>query len=729
MQKAKILYIIYSYEFAGTEQQLFQLCLILKDKFNITVVCLKDSEINKKFADLGIKIVNFDFNFKNIFEIASFIRRSKFDIVHNYLGKAELIGTLAAKLAGVKRVISTKHFVDPAYTNRRFIKYYCSLIAHKAINSLNNKIIAVSEAVKEATFKREKTAFYKIKTVYNGTAVEEKDVEKRSGFKIGVISRLSEEKGLKYLIESMPDIIKKYPSCECLIAGRGHLESSLRELVNDLKLGDSVKFLGFVDNVNEFIDGIDVFVLPALEEPFGLVVIEAQMRGKPVIACKAGGPKEIIINGNSGLLVRPMDSSAIASGVISLFEDREYAYKLAVEGQKRALELFTAKRMADETALVYEELLGERKDDRANVLVIGHHFVTKNNQRRIEELSKNSDLEISLLSPYWWREESRKVYLEKDYDKRYGIYKGLTLFTNHTALCFYIWSVYKLLWQIKPDIIDVYEEPWSLTTLQVLLFKKLFLRKSKVMFYSAQNVNKKYPFPFNLIEKFTFNNANYSYPCCQDAEKVMREKGFKGKIKIVPLGLDVVNKIERISNEVFTIGYVGRLINGKGLFDLINALSQIREDYKLLVIGDGFLRDSLKKTVNFNGMNKRVVFVGAVPRNQIAQYYMQMDVLVAPSVTTFGRKEQFGRMITEAFMHGVPVIGSDSGSIPEVMAGCGIVFREGNVSKLRDAIISVIHDEKARDEMIKRGREYALKNYTWAKTTSMIKDIYDELSD
>jgi glycosyltransferase involved in cell wall biosynthesis len=289
--------------------------------------------------------------------------------------------------------------------------------------------------------------------------------------------------------------------------------------------------------------------------------------------------------------------------------------------------------------------------------------------------------------------------------------------------------VYKLLWRIKPEIIDIYEEPWSLTTLQILIFKKLFLRGSKVMFYSAQNINKKYPFPFNLIERFTFNNADYCYPCSKGVEDVLRAKGYKGKISVVPLGLDACDEVKRDRNKVFTVGFVGRLVEEKGVVDLVNACNQLSRDYKLLIVGDGLLRDRITKMTKFRNIADKIEFTGAISRADMPKYYAKMDVLVAPSRTTAKWKEQFGRMITEAFMYGVPVIGSDSGSIPEVMAGCGIVYREGNVSKLRDAIMSIMNDEKARNEMIKRGREYALNNYTWARTTRMVKDIYDELSN
>jgi glycosyltransferase involved in cell wall biosynthesis len=259
-----------------------------------------------------------------------------------------------------------------------------------------------------------------------------------------------------------------------------------------------------------------------------------------------------------------------------------------------------------------------------------------------------------------------------------------------------------------------------------LLYKKIFLRGAKVMFYSAQNINKKYPFPFNLIERFTFNNADYAYPCSKGAEEVLRAKGYKGQIKVVPLGLD---EAETASNEseVFTIGFVGRLVEEKGILDLINALNQINRDYKLLIIGDGPLRQRIKRVIKFRSMEKKVELVGAVAREEMPSLYARMDILVAPSKTTARWKEQFGRMLTEAMMYGVAVIGSDSGSIPEVMAGCGVVFREGNVSKLKEAIFNLMNDEKARNEIIKRGREYALKHYTWDKTTDIIKDIYYEL--
>ena len=730
MSKHKILFTIYSTGFAGTEKQLYSLCKNISDDFDITIICPKDSRINEEFTNLNVNIKNYEFKLNEIVDISTYIKKECFDIVHNYLGKAELIGTLAAKLAGVKYVITTKHFIKPAYTLRSPLKKYLSLLSHKFINRLNSKIITVSESVREVTVKREGEALSKVITVYNGTGIESKDAVKSAGFKIGTLSRLSEEKGIEYLIEAMPQVLKKYPNAKCLIAGRGPSEHILKQKVDALGLGDNVKFVGFVDDIKVFLDELDIFVLPAIEEPFGLAIIEAQMRGKPVIATDAGGPKEIIINGKSGLLVSPKDSKSLANGVISLFENREYAYKLALEGQKRAKELFAADRMAQETAKVYEELLNPDKiEKKSKVLIIGHHFVTKNNQRRIEELAKHKDLEISLLSPYWWHEESRKVYLEKDYDKSYAIHKGRTLFTNHTALSFYLFSVYKLLWSIKPDIIELSEEPWSLTTFQVLLFKKLFLRKSTVMFYSAQNINKKYPFPFNLIERFTLYNADYCNCCNNEVVDVLKSKGLKNKIKVVPLSFDIhrfERKVARNSN-YFTIGFVGRLDVKKGIFDLALAFCMLCEDCRLLIVGDGPAKNQLIDMLEKLGVSKRVKLAGAINIKDINTCYHKMDALIIPSKTTKQWKEQFGRVIVEAMASGVPVIGSDSGSIPEVMANCGLLFKEGGIEELTEKINILKNDSNLWQELSDFGYKLSHAVYTHNKRAEGIYQIYKEL--
>jgi glycosyltransferase involved in cell wall biosynthesis len=356
--KPKILYTIYSFGFAGTERQLCSLCKHLADDFDITVACPQGSVINERFKDLNIKLINFNFNINCLFKLSLHIRNGKYSIVHNNLGRAIFIGTLAAKLAGAETIITTRHFFKPNYAfSNNFIKKILYPILYRLICACNTKIIAVSESIRRNLIKMEKIPPNKIITINNGADISHKEPKKVSGFKLGCVSRLSKEKGLDYLISAMKLIIKKYPQCQCEIAGVGPLANELQNRVANEELENYIKFLGFVDDIAGFIDNVDIFVLPAIEEPFGLALIEAQLRGKPVIACNSGGPSEIIINKKTGLLVKPESPVAIADATFFMLEHKEDALSMADGGYQRACELFTAKAMSDKTKEIYKELL------------------------------------------------------------------------------------------------------------------------------------------------------------------------------------------------------------------------------------------------------------------------------------------------------------------------------------------------------------------------------------
>lgn len=358
MSKPKVLYFIYSTDFAGTEKQLFNLCKGIQNSFDITIICPSESLINKEFKCLNIKITNYKFNLKEIFDIATFIRKEKFNIIHNYLGKAELIGTLAGVLARNTNIITTKHFIKSNYMFKSKIIKYLSLMGHIIINYFNKKIICVSNSVRGVIVEMEKVNPKKVVTIYNGSDFLKRDPIMSNGFIIGTLSRLSAEKGLMTLIEAMNIIKPKYPQALCCIAGNGPLENDLKVYVNKLSLNNSIKFLGYVCDAVSFIDSIDIFVYPSLWDSFGIGIVEAQMRGKPVIAVNSGGPGEIIIDGKTGILIEPSQADVLANAIDKLFSERKLAYNLAVQGQKKAIAHFTSSEMCIKTKKLYESLLG-----------------------------------------------------------------------------------------------------------------------------------------------------------------------------------------------------------------------------------------------------------------------------------------------------------------------------------------------------------------------------------
>jgi glycosyltransferase involved in cell wall biosynthesis len=150
--------------------------------------------------------------------------------------------------------------------------------------------------------------------------------------------------------------------------------------------------------------------------------------------------------------------------------------------------------------------------------------------------------------------------------------------------------------------------------------------------------------------------------------------------------------------------FVGRLVPEKGARDLIAALADWPADVRLRIVGDGTQRSELEHLAVALGVRGRVDFQPAVSSTRIVEEYRQMDVLVLPSHTTRNWKEQFGRVMIEAMACDVPVVGSSSGEIPHVIGDAGLVYPEGDVAALRDAVQRVLTDDELRRRLITAGR-------------------------
>ncbi len=169
----------------------------------------------------------------------------------------------------------------------------------------------------------------------------------------------------------------------------------------------------------------------------------------------------------------------------------------------------------------------------------------------------------------------------------------------------------------------------------------------------------------------------------------------------------------RGGGEPFTIGFVGRLIRAKGLGVLMEAASGLAsQSWRLRIVGSGPDRDAFLQQARALQIEDRVEFVGQVGSTEMPAVMRGFDALAGPSLTTARWKEQFGRMLVEAMACGVPVIGSDSGEIPQVIGNAGIVVREGDVAALREALRYLQMDPARRRELSRLGRERALSLFT-----------------
>lgn len=361
------------------------------------------------------------------------------------------------------------------------------------------------------------------------------------------------------------------------------------------------------------------------------------------------------------------------------------------------------------------------------VLRIQHNFVEPTNHQLLEELSKFPEFEIHALCPEWGIESGNKRVIRKA--PRPDLSIGKTGLTSHYATTFYKTRLASMIRDIKPDILSIHDEPYSLTTGQALTYRAMFSPKSRVIFCSAQNIYKNFAPPFNLIERWNASVAVAGYGCCRDVMEVADRKGFKGRFDILPLGLDpdlfkYRKRDGRIDGRPFIIGYIGQIVDEKGVFTLLEAFAELPSNARLLMLGGGPAMDRVKAAAEDAELSDRVELLGPVPHAKVPETMDRFDALVVPSETTVTWKEQFGRVIPEAFSMGVPVIGSSSGSIPEVIGDAGLIFKEKKHEQLSKILKDLMEHPEKLPEMSEKGLERARKHFTWKRVAEMNRDLF-----
>ncbi len=298
----------------------------------------------------------------------------------------------------------------------------------------------------------------------------------------------------------------------------------------------------------------------------------------------------------------------------------------------------------------------------------------------------------------------------------------------------------RLLREFRPDIIDLWEEPWGLVSAHACWLRNRLLPHARVISETEQNVNKRLPPPFETFRRSVYRHADFVVCRNAEAQDVVRAKGFRGPMQVVPNAVDaqlfrpmdraecrrnwLPGGIERFD---FLAGYVGRLVEEKGLLDLVDALEFCPPTLGLVLVGAGPLRDRLEERARALGKEAQLVFEVARPLEELPGVMNALDVLVLPSRTTPRWKEQFGRVIIEAQACGVPVVGSDSGAIPDVVGAGGVIFPEGDARALADALLALRADPVRRERLGQQGHALVNERYTWQHVAETMIDIYQRV--
>jgi glycosyltransferase involved in cell wall biosynthesis len=179
-------------------------------------------------------------------------------------------------------------------------------------------------------------------------------------FLVGNVGRLALQKGQRHLILAMPLLLERVPRAHAVIAGGGDLEDYLRDLSVEVGVADRVHVLGPRRDVPALMHAIDVFAMPSIWEGFGLVLLEAMAAGRPVVASRVATIPEVVVDGETGVLVPAGDPVALAEALAGLAHDSERARSFGEAGRERLRTRFSIEKMVGDTELLYRELLEER---------------------------------------------------------------------------------------------------------------------------------------------------------------------------------------------------------------------------------------------------------------------------------------------------------------------------------------------------------------------------------
>jgi len=178
-----------------------------------------------------------------------------------------------------------------------------------------------------------------------------------SEFILGTAGRLVELKGLECLLNTVAALRCEFPGLRVEIAGSGPQRTKLEQIVKQMDLNGQVKFLGWVNDLNSVLPRWDIFVMPSLEEGFGISALEAMAAGLPVVATRVGGVPELIEDGKTGWLVQPADNAAMASRIRLLLNNPEQRLGMAAAAQARVRDHFSIAEMTESFAKLYDDLL------------------------------------------------------------------------------------------------------------------------------------------------------------------------------------------------------------------------------------------------------------------------------------------------------------------------------------------------------------------------------------
>ncbi len=374
------------------------------------------------------------------------------------------------------------------------------------------------------------------------------------------------------------------------------------------------------------------------------------------------------------------------------------------------------------------------------VLVINSMFYNEAYRRSVDELGALPGMELTVVTPDAWVMNGRlEPSAPVAAGSPYRTITGMTRWKGRENRGFYISGLIEAFKVSRPEVIFLMEEPFSLFAVQILLLREIFAKDVPVVFFTWNNLSLddfdyRPTIWYRTVARWTLPRMQYALTANSDAVDVLRAKSFQGPMKSIGYGVDT-SIFVRLADEqaiaykkqldipltATVVGFVGRLMGMKGVDLLISAFAKLRstfpeKEYILFLVGSGNAETELLEQAKREGISDAIRRVPSVAQADVPKYMSLIDTLVLPSRRHKMWAEQFGRVMVEAMAMRIAVIGSSSGSIPEIVGDGGYIFEENNSNDLYEKLCVIERlSASERTQLLDRAEYRGREHYSWRR--------------
>lgn len=362
--KIRLMQITHDLAIGGLQQVVVNLCgAIDRDTFDLSVLCLRDLGcFAPEVEAMGIPVhfipqKESGADYLSFLKVAKLLKEQRIEVIHTHNTQPFIDGTIGGLMAGVKTIVHTDHARDfPDKRRYMFAEWAASHFAYR--------VVGVSDHTSQNLMRYEKISPKKIQTIMNGIngkkfdiAIDREKKRKELGIRgagpvIGLGVRLAEQKGITYLLNAMPEVIREFPDISLVIAGVGELEADLKQESRSLNLEGNVFFVGPRLDMHELLKLFDLYVLPSLWEGLPMVLLEAMAACCPIVATVVGGNYMAVTHEHNGSLIEARNPGKLAREICRVLKDKDLRDRYV----RNSLDIFNQKFSAGIMARQYEKL-------------------------------------------------------------------------------------------------------------------------------------------------------------------------------------------------------------------------------------------------------------------------------------------------------------------------------------------------------------------------------------